>query len=303
MKKYWGILLAAVMIVALTGCAKIGIGKPDDVPGDISDPPKPQTLSAPSSPGEEQIAETVLYDEGGIKITAHSLDVVSYGIWYPELALTIDNNTSADIKVYPDYCSVNNYRAGAFLSDSASIAPGSSLSTTMELYFKEGAEETGTDYIVYIDLNFEVIDSETYDTINWIGPLHLETTAAEIATPTYNDKGAVVVDNSDVKIVLDELVTDDFGDQYQECFVYNKRSEPIGIEADSLTVNGQAFDANFVSSCDSGKYDMNWIYFYQSDLEAAGIEEITELGLVLVVYDSKTYDTIYKSDLLSVTYN
>lgn len=301
MKKYWGILLAAVMIVALSGCARIGIGKPGG--NSVAIPDLPQNLSTPSRPGEEQIAETVLADQDGIKITALSLDVSTYGTEYPEMDVRIENNTSDEISVNPVFCSINNYRAEAYFADTDVIKPGASLETTLEFYFKEGDGEDGTDYLVYFDLNFKAFDPDTYETISSIGPVHLETTAAEIASPTYDDSGAVVVDNSDIKIVLDQLITDEDGSQYQEFFIYNKRGTPIEIMTEDVMVNGTALDPYFYSECDSGKYDMDWIYFYKTDMEEAGVDNITELELTLVVYDATTYDTIYNSGPLEITYD
>ena len=97
-------LIAALLVLA--GCGSSGGNepvKPDD---------------AGNKPAKEEkvtVEETVLLDEGGIKITATGFD--EKGFWGPELKLLLENNTENNIIVSTDALIVNNYMVSDLFSD------------------------------------------------------------------------------------------------------------------------------------------------------------------------------------------
>ena len=95
------VLLAIALLAALTACG--GPAAPDDAAGDQTPGESGAPESAPPAGESDEtlglfhadatLAETVLVDEGGVKITATGLTYTSYCV---DLELTIENNSGKD---------------------------------------------------------------------------------------------------------------------------------------------------------------------------------------------------------------
>ena len=301
MKKIWGILLSAILILALTsGCGIARRGDP--VPNGNQDDMDIE-LSIPNNPGEEQIEKLVLFDNGDFKITANRLDVSTYGLEYPDVYLTVENNTNKNVNIYPYLCSINDYMAGGYITDSY-IKAHSTLDTTLELYFFDAIEECGTDYLLWMNLNFEFAEDKNYETVCKATDLYLATTASwGDETCSYDDSGAIVVDNGDFKITLRKLVNDEDGGQYQEIFVRNYSAKPITVDVENVTINGKELDPYFMTDCAANMNAFGHIMFYADEMQSVGVDDITDLGLTVRVLDFETYDEIYNSGPLTITYD
>ena len=107
MRKILSVLLSAILVLALaSGC---GIARRSDPAPNGNQDDIDVELSIPNTPGEEQIEKLVLFDNGDFKITANRLDVSTYGLEYPDLYLTVENNTNKNVNIYPYLCSINDY--------------------------------------------------------------------------------------------------------------------------------------------------------------------------------------------------
>lgn len=303
MRKILSVILSVALILAVaSGCGIARRGDP--IPGQNENPGNNNTeLSIPKNPGEEQIEETVLFDNGDFKITANRLDVSSYGLEYPDVYLTIENNSNKDAEIYPYLCSINDYMVGAYISDSY-LKAHSSLDTTLELYFYDAVEECGTDYLLWMDLNFEFYEPDSYNTILTATDIHLPTTASwGDESCSYDDSGSAVVDNNDFKITLRKLKDDEDGGQYQEIFIRNKSSKAITVELENVAINGKTLDPYFITDCSSNKNVFDHIEFYADDMKNIGVDDITELVLTVIVRDYDTFEEIYNSGPLTITYD
>ena len=75
------------------------------------------------------LAETVLFDQDGIRITATGLSTDS--LFGPELNLLVENDSAQNIVVQPNYCMVNGYMMTDLLY--SDLAPHSHAVDTLTL--------------------------------------------------------------------------------------------------------------------------------------------------------------------------
>ncbi len=304
MKRLLAAILALVLLASLAGC---GIAKRDDSPPpqdiEINDPPQETETtrsSGPVAPGTEQIERTVLFDEDGIRITVNSIDPTE-PIFGLAMDFTLENNTDKNLTFVTDTCVINGYSVGSYLYEK--VAPHSSIDTTADFDFELAKEESGSECIVDLDLYLYVEDSDTYDILKTIGPVHLETNAKGDYSYSYDDSGAAAVDDANLKITLRELKYDEFDGQYQEFYVENKTSKPISVSLENVTINGKECDPYFYLACAPYSHAFGHISFPESAMKEVSVTDIEELGFSIKVFETETFNTIYESGDLVVTYD
>ena len=302
MKKILAAFLAFVLLASLAGC---GIAKRDDTPDppvniNINNP-EPATTSGPVDPGEEQIERTVICDQDGIRVIVTELDASTYSLEMPDLYFTLENNTSKDLIFSMETCVVNGYSVSAYLYET--VSAHSSTDVTAMLDFDYASEESESECICDLILYMEIEDADSYEIIKKIGPEVLYTDAAPDYTYTYDDSGAVVVDDSNFKITLRDLYNDGNGGQYQEVYVQNKTSDMIAVWVENVTINGKECEPGFYLTVAPDSRGFDLIHFYSSIMEETGVTDITELGLAFKVISREDYSTLYESGDLIVTYD
>ena len=97
-----------------------------------------ETSYAGASEAEQEtqdvtLAETVLFDQDGIRITATGLSTDS--LFGPELNLLVENDSAQNIVVQPNYCMVNGYMMTDLLY--SGLAPHSHAVDTLTLLGSE----------------------------------------------------------------------------------------------------------------------------------------------------------------------
>lgn len=122
------------------------------------------------------------------------------------------------------------------------------------------------------------------------------------AQPTStNTTGKVLLDQNGIKITFNGITKKD---SYLKGYdvnlkIENSNAQNYGIQIRDLSVNGIMADNMF--SCDvvAGKTANDSIWLY--GLEERGITEpITNVEFVFIVYDPKTFQTIFTSDTISI---
>ena len=148
------IVIVAAVIVVLAVIGNLLGGSGDDteetraVAENTQEAEEGQTNGAPEEPEQTEepaaglpaIAEQVLVDQNGVKITATGLE--EDGIWGVGLKLLIENSTDQDLGISCDAVIVNNYMIANLFS--ATVAAGmksNEISTYLE-EFSEMAERT-----------------------------------------------------------------------------------------------------------------------------------------------------------------
>lgn len=163
MRRLLPALLTGMLLLA--GCSSLE--------ADAASVTSAETSYAGASEAEQEtqdvtLAETVLFDQDGIRITATGLSTDS--LFGPELNLLVENDSAQNIVVQPTYCIVNGYMmTDLFYSD---LAPHSHAVDTLTLLGSE-LEDNHIDTITDAELSLQITDADYYQTIDSTAPITL----------------------------------------------------------------------------------------------------------------------------------
>ncbi len=282
-------MLAVVMIFSLAACTD---GDADKQPtGSKENATETQTAKI-------TVEEKVIYDDDGIVVTATGIDVS--GLFGPELKVKVENNSSNNVTIQTRDCSINGLMVDTIFS--CDVVAGKKANDSITFAQSE-LDISGITTIKDIEFTLLVLDSETYDEIDESDVIKLTTSADPSFVQQYDDSGFVALDKSGIKVIIKKL-SDKNSFWGSEVFVYveNNTDDDITVQTDGVSINGYMVTPIF--SCDvvEGKKAVDSIMFMESDLEDNGITDITEIELKLVIFESDSFDTIIKSDTVTVSF-
>ncbi len=163
MRRLLPALLTGMLLLA--GCSSLE--------ADAASVTSAETSYAGASEAEQEtqdvtLAETVLFDQDGIRITATGLSTDS--LFGPELNLLVENDSAQNIVVQPNYCMVNGYMMTDLLY--SDLAPHSHAVDTLTLLGSE-LEDNHIDTITDAELSLQITDADYYQTIDSTAPITL----------------------------------------------------------------------------------------------------------------------------------
>jgi hypothetical protein len=102
----------------------------------------------------------VLYDENGVKIVGTTVDDDS--LWGTEIILYVENSTGKNITVSADDVSINGFMTSSTFY--CEVYDGKKAFDELTIYSSD-LEDNGIETVEDVELEFNIYDSETYDTI------------------------------------------------------------------------------------------------------------------------------------------
>lgn len=299
MKKQIAAGLAALCLVGLAGCSA-----PESTVSDTAEAASPAAESAAESTAaaetpepqaaEVTLAETVIYDADGVRITATGLD--TDGLMGPELALRIENGTAQNLVVQPAWCTVNGYMMSDLFS--ADVAAGKTANESF--YFPSASlARCGVDTVAEIALQLKIIDSGTYQTLTTTDPVTLQTSAAGSYTQTYDDSGEEIYNANGVRVVAQQMTEDLFG-QNLGFYVENTSDRAVVVESEDLSVNGYMVSNFFYADVVPGARAVEPLTLLNSELEDNGIETVDTVEFSLKLVDPDSFSTIDQTDPITL---
>ncbi len=187
-RRSWSLLLALLLAAALAGCggkAAPGITQTTNAPQGSTAPQESAVPGIQSSGASgagtlefrktATVEETVLYDVGGVKITATGLD---YTRWEAELSLSIENNSAKELTFLSGTLgyacnAVNGYMVpDGYLN--CTVGPGKKASDTIGIDI-DNLLLCGVTEIAEMDVAIEITDPD-YKSV-YTGPISLQTSA------------------------------------------------------------------------------------------------------------------------------
>ncbi len=300
MKKTLCTLLALIITVGLAGCVSVS----DDeirlpVNGDALESTADASESEDKSATKDiSISETVLLDEEGVKITAKSIDVKSF--WGPEVKLLIENNSDKSLTIQARNTSVNGYMVETMMS--VDVAAGKKATESLTI-MSSSLEEIGVTEIADIETAFHIFDSNTWEDVFDSEQVAIKTSIADRFEYIYDMSGKVIYESEGITVVAKGL------SDYDSIFgpglilgIYNGTDKAITVQTRDVSVNGFMIDAIFSSDVASGKYAIDAATFFESDLEDNGIEKISDIELVLHIFEADTWETLVDTDVISLSF-
>lgn len=300
LKKIFGILLIFALLLS-SGCVKSNTADAFD-----------------TSP---HIEPTVLYDEGGIKITANKL---TYSAFSAELSVTMENFTD---KALSFICGSSGYSVtsvnGCMIDDgyvNCFVDANQSVADVIFIAF-DSLKIYGINAIADVEIGFDIIDDD-YNSLS-TGPLSIKTSAFgtyDYSVNRYRESifnGAfskafdarvnyfssdVLYANNNVKITSSAIVTGEKDGSALLLEVENASEAGTFIKAENIFINDRSAYASpgLCNALNAGKKSVLYIPLSNSvnatDKSIADINEISELSFTFGIGENR-YDSVNAKEI------
>ena len=293
------LLLVFVMVFA-TACGGDGeIKQPANVNGDSSGETNGTGTNNDSGSSDEEvtIAETVLYEADGIKVTAKSL---ADGLLGTEVKLLIENDSSKNILITSSSVSANGYMMPT-AALYAEVAAGKKANESLTLMSSE-LDQCGIETLAEMQFYLQIQDPETWETIKTTDLITLATSATGYTQPV-DDSGDVLYNENGYKVVCKGLKQDIIWDGTVVFYMENNSSKAVSIYAENVSVNGFMQEVGLWSDLrPSTKMIDGMSMIDLSDMEITNIDEIKTIEFNLRIVDAETWEDIVTTDAMTLNF-
>ena len=293
------LLLVFVMVFA-TACGGDGeIKQPANVNVDSSGETNGTGTNNDSGSTDEEvtIAETVLYEADGIKVTAKSL---ADGLLGTEVKLLIENDSSKNILITSSSVSANGYMMPT-AALYAEVAAGKKANESLTLMSSE-LDQCGIETLAEMQFYLQIQDPETWETIKTTDLITLATSATGYTQPV-DDSGDVLYNENGYKIVCKGLKQDIIWDGTVVFYMENNSSKAVSIYAENVSVNGFMQEVGLWSDLrPSTKMIDGMSMIDLSDMEITNIDEIKTIEFNLRIVDAETWEDIATTDAMTLNF-
>ena len=315
MKKFMSFLLSALLVLSLAACRSSGstqstasessAGSTTSSEAESSAAATEEATATPE-PTEEPSAqptleETVLLDEGGIKVTATGL--TDYGLGgAPDLKLHVENNTDGDIMVQTsEYAAVNGCMVRGIASIQASA--GDSADDTV-MFLDDEFEAAGIETVSDIKLAVRAIDAN-WNEICASDFVTVKTSAyGTVETPAVD--GDVLYDEGGVKVILlgteEEEDFDFYFPTYVKLYIENNSEQDITVKTLDFKANGEVTQCSLNAELLAGTRQFTELRLDADSCTQNGITELKDLSFYFSVCDLMTWNEITKSDTVTLEF-
>ena len=266
MKKMLSIVLTLMLMFSAAACSD----------GGRTEESKASSVSAaaPASEPEPEPAavtlpETVMYDEGGIKITATGLDEDS--LFGPQVKLTIENDSSAGVLVQTGYCVVNGWVVGCSLSQEVSAGKKADAEMTLS---RTDLENAHVETLAQIECTLRMIDPESFVNSTETGWITLATDAAEPAV--YQPEGTELFAESGIRITALEQ-TDSLVWKGVQLYIENSTEADYTFTASEVSADGYMVNGNLYADIPAGRKAIAELILLDDEENSERIENMTFL--------------------------
>jgi len=245
------------------------------------------------------VQESVIYDDGGIKVTVLSLDF--RGWMGPELRFLIENNSEKAIMLQASDLVINGYMINPIMS--AEVEAGEKVNDELTV-LNSDLESAGIETIQYFSFNLRVIDSADWAETFITDTIRIETDANPAFIQKVDDSGTVLVEQNGVRIIMKELLTEqEFWGAELLLFIENDSGQDISVTVKDVTANGLAVNPLFYADVLSGTKAFAGLGFLENDLKEKGISDIREIELYFNVIDKNNFRAVFKTDKITITFD
>lgn len=305
MKRIISLVMVLLMLLSLAACG----GEKDEElkkPTDVSvqgteettpDGTKPAETTQPAAV-KDTIAETVLVDEAGVKITAKSFE--ADGIFGPALKILIENNSDVDLTVQTRNSSVNGYMVETMLS--ADVVSGKKANDEI-VFMSSELEACGIETIADMEFAFHIFTTADWEDYLDTAPIQIKTAAAETYEYRFDDSGDVAYEGNDVKVVVKGLDLNGsiFGPSIV-VYIENNGDKALTVQTRDVSVNGFMMDPIFSSDMMPGKCAVDTITFMSEELEENDITAIETVELSFTIFDFENWQTIVDTETVTISF-
>ena len=297
------LLLAMVMILATACSSSDEVKQPANVNGDSSVNSNEEPAGNDSNNEQENdtveitVAETVLYEADGVKVTATGYEDGWMG---PEIKILVENDSSKNVLVTSASVSANGYMMPT-ASLYAEVAAGKKAKETLSIMSSE-LDQSGIEMLAELQFYLQIQDPETWETITTSDLLTLTTSAAPYEQPV-DDSGDVLYDSDGIRIICKGLKQDIIWDGTVVFYMENNSGKEISIYAENVSVNGFMQDVGLWSDLRPNTKIIDGMSMIDlSDLEIENIDQIENIEFNLRIVDANTWEDVVTTDVLTLNF-
>ena len=311
MKKFMSFLLSALLVLSLAACGSSGStqstasesssGSTASSEAESSAAATEEATATPEPSAQPTLEETVLLDEGGIKVTATGL--TDYGLGgAPDLELHVENNTDGDIMVQTsEYAAVNGCMVRGIASIQASA--GDSADDTV-MFLDDEFEKAGIETVSDIKLAVRAIDAD-WNEICASDFVTVKTSAyGTVENPAVD--GDVLYDEGGVKIVMlgtgEDEDLDFYFPTYVKLYIENNTDQDITVKTLDFKANGEITQCSLSGDLLAGTRQFTELRLDADSCTQNGITELKDLSFYFSVCDLMTWNEITKSDTVTLEF-
>lgn len=300
MKKLLKIILVIVVLFGvLFGCDSeekpVSTNGDRELTADISttDSPEEETKASEKTQEEITIAETVVYDENNVKITAVALEENWTGL---SVKLLVENNTDKNIALSGSDIIVNGVTmTGGLYID---VAAGMKAYGTLDLYY-DGLNTAGIEKVAVITAQDACLyDTDSYDILAET-PFALVTSVGSEYDQVLDESGDIIFESNGVTVIA-KVISQEFYGNAVVLYVKNQTGKNITVEAENISVNGFTIEAWMYDTVYADTVRFCDLDLYASGMEENGIDEIENVTFTINVIDTESYERIAVSDLIQI---
>lgn len=299
MKRIAGLFLSFVLLFALTACGgEVSPTVPDVPTAAATQTPAaglPEQTDAPTQPPVP--LDAMLVDNEACSFRVDLASVSEHAGM--SLSALCANKTGSTLMFTWNMVSVCGYMYDPAWSEE--VAPGETVSSAIELDTFE-LEQYGITSVDEVEFTLLVFNAEDFMAQPYVEEQFTVyptgATAETVSRPEYQHKnGETVILDSETLCFIIESVDDEVSDFYTlRCYGENRTEQNLILSWDSVTVNGENVDPVWSVTIAAGKQIMAEINFPASELDAAGIDTVTEIRFTLTAAD---YDDWEADPILS----
>ncbi|OGN90709.1 MAG: hypothetical protein A2158_03850 [Chloroflexi bacterium RBG_13_46_14] len=245
------------------------------------------------------VDEQVVFEQDGITITVKSLDLKG-SFFVPELKVLVENQNAMNITVQVRNVAINDVMVDS--SFSCDVVSGKKANDAIS-FMDSSLETAGIETIKDIEFDFHIFDADSWDTIVDSDTIKIKTSVDDSFMQKYDDSGSIAIDENGIKVVVKKLDSEDsFWGADVLVYVENNTGQDVTIQVRDISINGFMVSPSF--SCDvlAGKKAFDSITFFESDLTDNDITIITTIELSFHIFNADTWDTIFDSDAITISF-
>jgi hypothetical protein len=242
--------------------------------------------NAATTAGDIDFDDTVIYDAGGITVTATSISWYEdyTGAQYPEINVIVTNGSDKDITVNCEYLSINGV-AMPYASIYCDVTAGMNAKDKVDCDYDDVWTYCDFEEIEYFTVCLNVYDKDYND---------LSDSYDFVTVPLTNDYSVYGPDESQKILSQDGFdiyylgtATNSYEEEQFVFYIFNNGDRYVHVDCDNLAVD---------SFMQKDGYDYTYLYSYDGGLLFADVDEdtslsdITSASIQFEAYDASTYD-------------
>ena len=290
-----GVLVLLLLLGILSGCsAEEGNGEfstNQSAENNVDSPAEVDVVE--TKPEEITLDEVVVYEEGGVKVTATGIEEGWTGT---EVKFLVENTTEKNIVLSGDYAVVNGVTIPVSLY--IDVAAGKKTIDTMTIYATH-LDMAGIEKIATINVkDARIVDTDTYMKLT-DAPFEIVTSVGADYVQEIDESGDVVFEGNGVRIIRKVVTSGIFGEEVL-LLVKNDSGKDVTVEAENISVNGFTIDGWMYDIVYADSVRFCALDLYSTSLEENGITEVEEVSFTINLIDSHSYGRIAQSDEIKI---